>query len=58
MNELIKNKDRTVIIVSHSLDLLRELCNKILWIDNGIKKIYGDTEVVINEYIKFMKEIK
>lgn len=58
MNELIKNKDRTVIIVSHSLDLLRELCNKILWIDNGIKKMYGDTEVVINEYIKFMKEIK
>lgn len=31
MKSLISNKDRTVIIVSHSLDTLEELCDTVMW---------------------------
>lgn len=55
MKELISNKDRTVLIVSHNLDLLKELCDKVLWVDNGTEKMYGDTATVIGQYIKFME---
>ena len=45
----------TGILVSHSVDQVRELCNKILWLDHG-KQIYfgGDTETVCNAYEEFL----
>ncbi len=54
MKELIENEEKTVIIVSHSIELLKELCNKMLWIDNGVKKMYGNTDEVLDKYIKTM----
>ena len=45
----------TGILVSHSVDQVRELCNKILWLDHG-KQIYfgGDTETVCNASEEFL----
>lgn len=45
----------TGILVSHSVDQVREMCNKILWLDRG-KQIYfgGDTENVCNAYEEFL----
>lgn len=45
----------TGILVSHSVDQVREMCNKILWLDHG-KQIYfgGDTETVCNAYEEFL----
>ena len=45
----------TGILVSHSVDQVRELCNKILWLDHG-KQIYfgGDPETVCNAYEEFL----
>lgn len=45
----------TGILVSHSVDQVREMCNKILWLDRG-KQIYfgGDTETVCNAYEEFL----
>ena len=45
----------TGILVSHSVDQVRELCNKILWLDHG-KQIYfgGDAETVCNAYEEFL----
>ena len=55
MKELINDEDRTVVIVSHSLSTLRELCNKILWINDGTMVMYGDMEEVLPKYEEFMK---
>lgn len=54
MKSLITNKDRTVIIVSHSSETLRNLCDSILWIHNGEMKMLGTTGEVLPEYEKFM----
>ena len=45
----------TGILVSHSVDQVREMCNKLLWLDHG-KQIYfgGDTEMVCNAYEEFL----
>ncbi len=45
----------TGILVSHSVDQVREMCNKLLWLDHG-KQIYfgGDTETVCNAYEEFL----
>ena len=45
----------TGILVSHSVDQVREMCNKILWLDHG-KQIYfgGETETVCNAYEEFL----
>ena len=54
MKQLISNKDRTVIIVSHSSDTLRKLCTSLMWLHEGEIKMIGDTNEVLNAYEEFM----
>ena len=54
MKSLIDDKDRTVIIVSHSTDTLKNLCDNILWIHDGEMKMMGPTEEVLPKYNEFM----
>ena len=45
----------TGILVSHSVDQVREMCNKILWLDHGKQIYFGDeTETVCNAYEEFL----
>lgn len=55
MKELISGKDRTVIIVSHDNKTIAELCDKVLWINDGSLVQYGDTNEVLEAYANFMK---
>ena len=54
MKELILDENRSVIIVSHSLDVLSELCTDILWLHEGEMKMLGEPQKVLTEYSKFM----
>ena len=54
MNELISDKNRTVIIVSHSMDTLHTLCQKVLWIDDGVYQMMGDTDTTLKAYKEYM----
>ncbi len=56
MKELISDEHRTVIIVSHSLRTIRELCNEVLWLHDGQIKMIGKPGDVIPAYEKFMEE--
>ena len=40
----------TVIFVSHSLAQIRELCNRVVWLDHGHVKMCGDTQTVCDAY--------
>lgn len=40
----------TVLYVSHSLEQIRELCNRVVWLDHGKVLMQGDTETVCNAY--------
>ncbi len=54
MKELISNKDRTVIIVSHVSETLQELCTNVLWLHDGQVKMIGAPEDVLPVYEEFM----
>ena len=56
MKELINDDNRTVVIVSHSLGTLKELCNEILWLHEGKIKEIGNPKEVIAHYEAFMKK--
>ena len=55
MKELISKEDRTVLIVSHSSDTIKNLCDNVLWIHDGEMKMYGTTAEVLPKYDEFMK---
>ena len=40
----------TVLFVSHSLDQIREMCNKVVWLEHGQVKLCGDTQTVCDAY--------
>lgn len=40
----------TVLFVSHNLNQIREMCNKVVWLDHGEVKAIGNTEEVCNMY--------
>ena len=42
----------TVLFVSHSLSQIREMCNRVVWLENGTIKMIGDTKEVCDEYEK------
>jgi ABC-type polysaccharide/polyol phosphate transport system ATPase subunit len=43
-------------LVSHSAPLLREVCNRIVWIEDGRTKAQGDVEEVLEEYLKISQK--
>ena len=55
MKELISDTNRTVVIVSHDMKTIRDLCSKVLWINDGEMVQFGDTETVLEAYDAFMK---
>lgn len=55
LQELIRNNKRTVIIVSHSIDMLKKLCSKVIWLHEGEIKQFGDSRIVLEQYKKFMQ---
>lgn len=50
MMSLIRDDNKTVLIVSHNLSTLQELCTRVIWIDNGIVRMDGPTDEVLQAY--------
>lgn len=57
MKELISDEDRTVIIVSHSSKTLRELCDRVIWINDGVLKGDGEPNEIVDQYEEYMKNL-
>ena len=53
MMELITG-GTTVLYVSHSLDAIRAICSKVIWLDHGKIIKIGSTKKICNEYEKFI----
>jgi ABC-type polysaccharide/polyol phosphate transport system ATPase subunit len=41
---------KTLLLVSHSLDLVETLCDRVLWLDNGVQRLVGTPRRVIDAY--------
>ena len=55
MKELISNDDRTVVIVSHNSNTIKELCDKVIWLHEGVIKDQGDPVEIMQKYEEFMR---
>ena len=40
----------TVLIVSHAIEQIERLCNRVLWLEHGQVKMVGDTKTVCDQY--------
>lgn len=49
-----KEAGKTMIFVSHSLNQMKKFCDKILWLEFGTVKEYGDVEVIMPKYEEFL----
>jgi len=47
------NADRTVVMVSHSEELIKELCDEAIWLDKGKLIMHDETEKVLQAYGAF-----
>ena len=50
--ELKNNDKKTIVIVSHSLESIKKLCDRAIWIYDGRVRMDGNTSEVIDEYLK------
>ena len=57
MKELISDDKRTVIIVSHSLNTIKELCDEVLWLNDGEVIMTGSADKVIPKYEEYMNSL-
>lgn len=55
MQEL-KDSGITIVIVSHDLNTMKKLCNKVIWIESGKIKRSGNPSEILKEYIEYTTE--
>lgn len=50
MEELIRDRNTTVIIVSHNMNEIQQLCDRVMWLDKGRVRAIGPTDLLIKAY--------
>lgn len=53
MREIIQG-GATTILVSHSVQQVRQLCNKVLWLEKGQQIAFGNTETLCDLYQQYL----
>lgn len=51
------NSDETIVLVSHSSSQIVTLCDRVIWLEEGLIRGQGDPRMVIDEYTLFMNNI-
>lgn len=49
--EELKAKGVTILFVSHDIASVRQMCSRVLWIDHGVQKKFGECELVCDMYM-------
>jgi len=53
MREKIRS-DKTIVLVSHSANMIRQHCDRALWIEHGLIRAIGDTNEVLEHYQAYL----
>ena len=48
----LKNKGKTMVFVTHSMESVKKLCNRAVWLSEGKIKLDGNVDKVVDNYIK------
>lgn len=51
----LRDSDKTIVIVSHALDTLRDICKRGIWIKDGEVEMDGDINKVVDSYLDTFK---
>jgi len=51
----LKNEGKTMVFVTHSMDSVKKLCDRTIWLKDGKIKMDGNTKDVVEEYISETK---
>lgn len=54
----IKANGTTIVIVSHSLEQIEKICDRTIWIEDGLIKAVGDPKEVHSRYLYEMEEMR
>ncbi len=52
----LREEGRSLICVSHSIELLREFCDRGIWLHHGKVELDGPVDAVTEEYVRFLSE--
>ena len=50
--EELREQGKTMVFVTHSLGAVKRLCNRTVWLSNGVIKMDGNSEEVIEKYVQ------
>ena len=50
IKELVETDNTTVLLVSHSIDLVESMCDRVCWIEKGQQRMLGPTDEVCAAY--------
>ena len=48
----LKESDKTIVIVTHNLEQVKELCNRAIWIKDGKIEMDGNPKEVVDKYLE------
>lgn len=48
----LKKEGKTMVFVTHSMSAVKKFCDRAVWLSNGRIRMDGNTEGVVNEYLK------
>jgi ABC-type polysaccharide/polyol phosphate transport system ATPase subunit len=51
-----KRSNKTILLVTHSLNLIERFCDEALWLDNGRAMSHGDPKRVVGAYLTRVEE--
>jgi ABC-2 type transport system ATP-binding protein len=55
IQELMDSGNVTVLLVSHSIDLVERMCDRVCWIEKGRQRMLGPTATVCEAYRNYNK---
>ena len=50
--ENVADQGRTILLVSHNMKTIRNMCSRTMWIDQGSVRTIGETDEVITDYLR------
>ncbi len=47
----LRDSDATILVVSHAVETVRQMCNRVMWIQEGSLRAIGDPSTVLDAYL-------